>query len=177
MRRKRGCGLAWAVVALLSAVAVAGQEPPPADRTIGLTVGVFDFDDDQDTSEVGVDVAWAPLRYGIRPAAGLGVTGDDAYFVYAGARRDFPVGEKVQVSLHFGVSFFEEGDGKVLGHEIEFRSGLEVNRSVWGGGRLGLGIFHLSNGSISKTNPGANSLLVRYVVPLRRARPPRQPVE
>ncbi|MCZ6727505.1 MAG: acyloxyacyl hydrolase, partial [Acidobacteria bacterium] len=69
---------------------------------------------------------------------------------------------------NFAVSLYEQGDGKDLGHEIEFRSGLELACSHRGGSSLGLEFYHISNSSISDVNPGSNSLLVYYSWPLGR---------
>ena len=65
------------------------------------------------------------------------------------------------------MSLYERGEGKELGGPIEFRSGLDIQRRLDGGTKIGLGIYHLSNCCIYDLNPGTNSLLLRIVLPDR----------
>ncbi|MEM6702343.1 MAG: acyloxyacyl hydrolase [Acidobacteriota bacterium] len=48
---------------------------------------------------------------------------------------------------------------------MEFRSGIDVRYRFEKKGALALGFYHLSNASISSTNPGTNSLLLRIELP------------
>ena len=134
---------------------------------LGFSLGAFDFQRQNDAREVGVDVA-APAQYfGLVPHAGLHVSTDESVYVYVGARRPFSFGsnERWLVVPSFAVSAYEEGQGKDLGGPVEFRSGLDVLRRLDRGGAVGIGFYHLSNSSLYRFNPGANSLLVRVLVP------------
>jgi hypothetical protein len=48
------------------------------------------------------------------------------------------------------------------------RSGLEAGWRFGGGVRLGLEIYHVSNGSTTDYNPGESSLVLTVALPLSR---------
>ena len=128
----------------------------------GLSVGQFDIARIQ-TAEFGVDYGFAPVPfYGLQPHVGVGATEEESFFLYVGLRKNFALEGRFTLTPSLAVSYYEKGDGKDLGHEIEFRSGLGLFYSLPRGGAVGLGVYHLSNASISSTNPGANSVLLRF---------------
>ena len=53
-----------------------------------------------------------------------------------------------------------------LGHGVEFRSQLEFAYRFDDRSRLGLSISHYSNAGLGDSNPGAESLMVKYSIPL-----------
>ena len=53
-----------------------------------------------------------------------------------------------------GGDIYGEGDGKDLGHAIEFRSGIEVAYRFDDYSRLGLSFTHISNAGLDERNPG-----------------------
>ncbi|MGA9753373.1 MAG: acyloxyacyl hydrolase [Acidobacteriota bacterium] len=53
-----------------------------------------------------------------------------------------------------------------LGSHLEFRSGLELFYHLGRGYRLGIGVFHYSNGGVARHNPGTESVRVALVIPL-----------
>ena len=61
---------------------------------------------------------------------------------------------------------FERGDGKELGHIIEFRSGIDLAYRRNNGSRIGAEVHHLSNASLDENNPGTETFLFTYSVPL-----------
>ncbi|MCD4748247.1 MAG: acyloxyacyl hydrolase [Thermoanaerobaculales bacterium] len=143
--------------------------------SLGLNVGIFDtaawLDDkgDFDAIEGGLTLRWpATLVWGIGPMAGISANDDGAFWLYAGLRRPFSLGGGWSVAPNLAVSLYEEGDGKDLGHVVEFRSGLELAFTCRSGSAVGLEFYHLSNASISDVNPGSNSLVVFYSRPLGR---------
>jgi hypothetical protein len=64
------------------------------------------------------------------------------------------------------VGYFEKGDGKALGNEIEFRSGGEISYRYEDRSRIGIGIHHLSNAGLGDKNPGEESFMVNYSIPI-----------
>ena len=135
---------------------------------LAISVGLYDFDDPLEAFEIGLDYSFKAWRWGFVPHLGVHGTEDETYFVYAGLRRHFRLSEKWFVTGSLAASYHEPGDGKDLGYALEFRSGLSLSREFEGGSQLGLGFYHLSNSSLSSTNPGANSLLLRYKFPSRK---------
>lgn len=130
------------------------------------SVGQFDVDQEQETLELGLDFRFRRVFWGLQPIVGLGATRDEAVFGYGGVTRPFELGKSsFFVVPNFAVSLYENGDGKDLGQALEFRSGLELLYRLPRGTRVGVGFYHLSNSSLDEVNPGANSLLLRVVLP------------
>ena len=61
---------------------------------------------------------------------------------------------------------YRRGDGPDLGSVIEFRSSAEVGFQFDNGARLGLSFDHRSNAEIDATNPGYETIQIRYSLPL-----------
>jgi len=156
---------------LVTANSVAeGQE----SSTLGFGGGIFDtsaFADEGDFDAFEAGLVWrgpTRLAWGVGLMAGVSANDDSAWWTYVGLRRPFPLADRWELGPTFGAAYYEEGDSKNLGHEVEFRSGLEVNRKFAGGSSIGFEFYHLSNAGLSDTNPGINSLWVVFSVPLGR---------
>ena len=127
-------------------------------RGFAVSAGVWDFGKFDDF-EVGVDYGFGAWRWWLVPQLGLQLTDQGTVLAWAGLRRDFAAGERWAFTPSFAAGYWEQGDGKDLGNALEFRSGLEITRRLPGGGRIGIGGYHVSNASRSERNPGANSIL------------------
>lgn len=158
----------YAAFAILfgAASAQAGEE------YAAFSAGAFDLLDDQTTAEFRAEY-WSGFElldlggYGdVRPFGGVMFTGDSAAYAYAGILVGFPVGQDLTLTLSFAPGAFHRGDGKHLGHGLEFRSQIAVDWRFQGGSRLGVSFSHMSNASISDNNPGAESLMLTYALPL-----------
>lgn len=154
-----------------------GAVPATAQDSTELLVGAGVFDvaaatdeGDFDAIEAGLQIRWpTDWAWGIGPMAGVSANDDGAWWTYLGARRPFALGNSCwNAGLTFAVTYYEQGDSKDLGNELEFRSGLEFFCRRAGGGSTGFEFYHLSNASISDVNPGENSLWIYYSVPLGR---------
>jgi lipid A 3-O-deacylase len=148
------------LVAMLFVAVSAGAQ----DRTdrIAFGVGSFGVLDTPRSAELGVELRFAPRAFGLRPVVGGAINSDQGGYLLGGLRRDFNAGERWIVTPHFGVTLFDEGDGKDLGHVIEFRSGLELAYRLGERSRLGISFYHLSNAGLADTNPGSESLVLVY---------------
>jgi hypothetical protein len=145
---------------LAGPVPVMAQDGPG----FGFSAGVLDFEDESEVLELGCEYRFVPWKFGLEPHVGLGVTSDLAALAYLGVWRAFPISSRWRLTPSIAVSLFTPGNGEDLGHPIEFRSGLVASRTLRSGAEIGLGIYHLSNGGLGDLNPGANSLLVRYLL-------------
>ncbi len=101
-----------------------------------------------------------------KPFAGLMGTSDAAFYGYAGVLIDVYLGNRFVVTPSFAPGYYEKGNGYDLGHELEFRSQLEFAYRFDDRSRLGLAISHMSNASIADNNPGAESAILYYTVPV-----------
>jgi hypothetical protein len=129
----------------------------------GINAGVLDFEDGPGVLELGFEYRLASWKLALEPHLGLGVTSELDSFAYFGLRRAFSISTRWRITPSFAVALYRQGDGHDLGHPIEFRSGLVVSRSLSPSAEVGLGLYHLSNAGLGDTNPGANSLLLRYL--------------
>lgn len=162
------------VPCLLSVLLLAGPAAAPARaqeaaggreagaRELAVSLGAFDVSNGETAVEAGVEWRFRPRAYRLVPTVGATVTSDAGLYVFGGLRRDFRWGERLFVTPHFSVTLFEEGDGRDLGHVVEFRSGIELSWPLGDGSRLGLSLYHLSNAGLSGTNPGSESLVLVY---------------
>jgi hypothetical protein len=139
-----------------------------------VSAGIFDtaawFEDrgEFDSVEAGVALHGPRRAWGITPMGGISANDDGAFWIHLGVGRPFDFGQCWSVTPNFAAAYYEQGDGKDLGHELEFRSGLALSCRRPSGRAVGAEIYHLSNASISDVNPGSNSLVVTYAIPLGR---------
>jgi hypothetical protein len=97
-------------------------------------------------------------------------TSQGTLYGYAGYRMDFPWGKRWVGSTGWatGLYYYGTGQGKDLGNVLEFRTHLELAYRLPGESRLGLCLYHLSNGGIHHLNPGSESLVLTYSARLRK---------
>ena len=105
-------------------------------------------------------------KWQLAPTIGVARSGNDASFVFAVAERDFQLSNHWILTPSFGVGIFEDGRDVRLGNELEFRSGLNLSYQFDNKVRLGLALFHLSNGGVSDQNPGTEPMFLSLSLPL-----------
>ena len=103
-------------------------------------------------------------RLAVAPALGVMMTSKHAFYLYAGVRFDLRIGHTWTLTPGFSIGTYAQGQDVDLGGGLEFRSDLELVRSLGASWRAGLALQHMSNGRLSNRNPGANSLtlLIRF---------------
>ena len=79
---------------------------------------------------------------------------------------DVELGRGWVVTPSFGAGYYNASSGLDLGFDAEFRTAVELARRFGRGQRLGLCFAHLSNGSLSDTNPGTETLGISYSFPI-----------
>jgi len=161
----RGIRLPLAILVLgITVVPVVAGPANAQDRSdhLAFSVGAFDALNSTRSAEVGFELRFAPRAFELRPVIGVAVTSDEGGYVLAGLRRDFDVAERWVLTPHFGLTVYDEGDGKDLGHAVEFRSGVELAYRLNDRSRLGVSFYHLSNAGLDETNPGSESLVLVY---------------
>ena len=60
---------------------------------------------------------------------------------------------------------YDAGDGKKLGHDIEFRTTIEISYELNNKNRIGLSFGHISNAGLGDNNPGVEILSLSYQIP------------
>jgi hypothetical protein len=129
---------------------------------------------------MGWELRFAPRRFRIfprwlpdaTPATGFIASSRGVLYAYAGLRFEVPLGGRwvLAPSTAAGLYDFGRGRGKRLGLPLQFRSGIELAYRLSSGDRIGLCLYHLSNGGLAHGNPGTESLAVTWDVGLRRPR-------
>ena len=130
--------------------------------------GIFDFSDDGKKSEIiGVqhqnDNLFRNSFIGkIKPITGFMITSDSASYLYTGIQAEYDLG-KLNITPSFTPGLYNEGDGKDLGHLVEFKSELQLSLDISDSSELGFSYNHLSNASLGEKNPGANSYMFNFM--------------
>ena len=132
---------------------------------LSFGAGAFDVFDDDTAAQFRLEYRSGYKLWLIKPFLGVMGTTDEAFYGYGGLLLDLEFGNFV-INPNLAVGYFEEGDGKDLGHEVEFRSGLEVSYKFPNNMRLGVAFYHISNASIGDENPGTEVVEAVFSIPL-----------
>ena len=108
----------------------------------------------------------------LKPFAGIEVTTDSAFYLISGIYLEDNLGELAtgeknnwNFTPSFGVGYYDEGNGKKLGNNIEFRTTLEFSYQLKNNDRIGISLGHISNANIGDKNPGAEIVSLSYQKP------------
>ena len=158
----RGIILIASIVLLFGGGAARAADP----SFISFSVGGFDIGKDQTSGEGRLEYRSDLKLWIFKPFVGVMGTSDGGAYGYGGVLVDMFFGRRWVATLSFAPGYHAKGDGKDLGHELEFRSQIEVAYRFDDRGRLGLSFSHMSNASIGDKNPGAESLMMTYALPV-----------
>ena len=98
----------------------------------------------------------------ISPVSGALMTFDNAGYIYTGVQAQYSIG-KINFTPSFTPGVYFEGDGKDLGHPLEFKTELQLSFDFFKNSELGLSYNHISNASLGEKNPGANSYMFNFL--------------
>ncbi len=134
---------------------------------LSVAVGYYDLvQDHNQATEFRVEYRSDKGVSMFKPFFGMMGTTDSALYAYGGFLLDLFYGRRFVVTPSLAAGYYEKGDGKELGHELEFRSSVEISYRFDDRSRVGLSFYHLSNASISSKNPGTEVLSIVYSMPL-----------
>ena len=131
---------------------------------LSLGLGYFDINDNKSTAEFRIERRLNKSLWITQPFVGVMASGDAAIYGYGGVAFDWVLSNLI-LTPSFAVGGYLDGDGKDLGHTIEFRSALEIAYQFSDRHRLGLMFYHLSNASLADNNPGTEVLSLSYSIP------------
>lgn len=108
-----------------------------------------------------------PISFGpFQPAIGASVDSLGDVWIGLGAVNAFHLwGKNSFAQFSFMPGLWLRGNGPVLGHAVEFRSGIDAGYEHPNGMRYSISLDHRSNGDIVPTNPGLETLQLRISVP------------
>jgi len=158
--------LVLSAMAFSLSVVSANAEDEPAFIRFGA--GYYDINDNEDAGEFHFEYISDSKWWVFTPMVGVMATTDSAAYVYAGIRLDLFLGRRWVLTPQFAPGLYEDGNGKDLGHVVEFRSAMELAYRFDDRSRLGLSIYHLSNASLDDNNPGTEVLTLHYSLPIKR---------
>ena len=129
--------------------------------------GMFDFSDDGKRSTlIGFQHQNENLNRdtflgNLSPITGALITADNAGYIYTGVQAQYKIG-KLHITPSFTPGLYHEGDGKDLGHILEFKSEVQISLDIFKDSELGFSYNHISNASLGDKNPGANSYMFNF---------------
>jgi hypothetical protein len=90
------------------------------------------------------------------------ITADNAVYLYTGVQADYDLG-LLKLTPSFTPGIYNQGDGKDLGHIIEFKSEIQLSMDISKNSMFGMSYNHISNASLGSKNPGANSYMFNFL--------------
>ena len=154
---------------ILFFVPAIAEETNPENKNTEFSVytGMFDFSDDGKRStligfqHLNKDLNRNTFLGNLSPITGAMITADNASYFYTGVQANYKLGG-LNFSPSFSPGYYNEGDGKDLGHALEFKSELQLSLNLPKESQLGFSYNHLSNASLGDKNPGANSYMFNF---------------
>src|SRR5210317_629170 len=145
-----------------------GEEVKTGEHQINFFTGNFDFSDDkQKAILVGFqhqneNLYRDTLIGNVSPVTGGFITENSAAYVYTGIEWNVEMG-KLTFTPSFAPGLYHEGDGKDLGHVLEFKSEVQLSYAASDKTSFGVSYNHVSNASLGDKNPGANSYMFNFI--------------
>ena len=133
-----------------------------------LYTGMFDFSDDGKRSTLigfqhqNTDLNRDTFIGNLSPVTGFMFTADSAGYLYTGVQAQYSLGA-LNIIPSFTPGLYNQGDGKDLGHLLEFKSEVQISLNLFQNSQLGFSYNHLSNASLGDKNPGANSYMFNFL--------------
>jgi lipid A 3-O-deacylase len=135
---------------------------------LNFYAGVFDFSDDKQKAGLfGIQHQNENLQRNtflgnLSPITGGFITENSAVYVYSGVEWNFDLGG-INFTPSFAPGLYEKGDGKDLGHTLEFKTEVQLSYNISNDTSFGMSYNHISNASLGDKNPGANSYEINFI--------------
>ena len=130
--------------------------------------GMFDFSDHGKRSTLigfqhqNEDLNRDTFLGNLSPITGAMITADNASYFYTGVQANYKMG-KLNIVPSFTPGYYNKGNGKDLGHALEFKSEVQLSLDLPKESQFGFSYNHLSNASLGDKNPGANSYMFNFL--------------
>ena len=138
------------------------------EHELSFYTGMFDFSDDGQRAVLfgaehqNENLVRDSFLGSISPVTGFMITENNAAYGYTGIKAFYNLGQ-LNFTPSFTPGIYSQGDGKDLGHTIEFKSELQFSLDVFSNSELGFSYNHISNASLGEKNPGANSYMFNFL--------------
>ena len=98
----------------------------------------------------------------VSPITGGFITENSAAYIYTGIEWNVDMGG-LMFTPSFAPGLYHEGNGKDLGHVLEFKSEVQLSYNSSDNTSFGVSYNHVSNASLGDKNPGANSYMFNFI--------------
>ena len=138
------------------------------EHEFNLYTGLFDFSDDGKRSQIigfqhqNENLIRESFLGTLSPVTGALITQDSASYLYTGVQAMYKVGN-INITPSFTPGVYNQGDGKDLGHIVEFKSEVQLSLDLPKESQFGFSYNHISNASLGDKNPGANSYMFNFL--------------
>ena len=138
------------------------------ETELNIFTGMFDFSDEkQHAGLFGLqhqnnELFRKSFLGKLSPITGGFITENSAFYLYTGVQAEYEIGF-LTITPSFAPGYYNYGDGKDLGHPLEFKSEVQMSFNVSDTAQLGMSYNHISNASFGKKNPGANSYMFNFL--------------
>ena len=129
----------------------------------------FEYRSDQTLLDIGPE---EDNFFFLKPFFGVEYTSDSASYFLTGIYFDDNLGElfqgkksKFNFTPSFGAGIYNDGSGKKLGNDLQFRTSFEVSYELKNKNRIGFSLSHISNANLGDKNPGVEILSLSYQIP------------
>ena len=156
------------VILLTATKLFAAEELNNNGHQINFFTGNFDFSDNKQRAIlIGFQHQNENLNRdtflgNVSPITGGFVTENSAAYVYTGIEWNVDMGGLL-FTPSFAPGLYHEGNGKDLGHILEFKSEVQLSYATSDKSSFGISYNHVSNASLGDKNPGANSYMFNYI--------------
>ena len=140
----------------------------PNEHEINFYSGMFDFRDNGKKSAIigmqhqNENLTRKSFLGTLSPITGAMITADNAVYFYTGIQAQYKIG-KINLTPSFTPGIYEKGNGKDLGHVVEFKSEVQLSLNLFENSQFGMSYNHISNASLGEKNPGANSYMFNFL--------------
>ena len=144
------------------------EEKITNEHQLNFFLGNFDFSDDKQSAVLvgfqhqNENLIRETMLGNVSPITGGFITENSAAYIYTGIEWNVDMGGGLTFTPSFAPGLYHEGDGKDLGHVIEFKSELQISLDLSSTSQFGFSYNHISNASLGEKNPGANSYMFNF---------------
>jgi lipid A 3-O-deacylase len=161
------------IPALLAAVTVLPSSAARAEDDpdfLTLAVGKFDvFRNREEDAEIRLDYRFGNKFWIFKPFLTGAYVTNNSSFIGAGVLVDIYLGRRFVLTPQFSPTYWRGKTSNLdLGHELEFRSRLELAYRFDDRSRIGISIDHSSNAGLGDGNPGVESVMLNYSMSMDR---------
>ena len=152
---------------LISSASIAEEIKIENNTKLNVYSGMFDFSHDAERASLigfqhqNTDLNRNSFLGNLSPITGGMITENNSTYIYTGVQAQYKIGS-INLTPSFAPGYYNEGDGKDLGHALEFKSEIQLSLNLPKDTQLGFSYNHLSNASLGDKNPGANSYMFNF---------------